>query len=422
MRARLSGFVVSLSLILSGVSSPQHAYASITATISPRDPVLSLLEASPIESVHITQPAPSPPPVLHLPDTPLQKEVDPVPRSYNGFPASQDPAALGIVTITPVPGRNFQVVGGDVATIFTYLIQQYNARVEPIIFPGEVFDDWSYGYRADVNDPTMLSCHSSGTAVDLNATRHPNNTADTRTLNAGQINEIMQILDELEGAVTWGGDPGGPHGWEAGDTSDPMHWEITDHDLGLLARVAAKVRPLLTGGTAVPTAPVVAAPAPTITVSGVSVKQVQERLNANGAHLAVDGVFGAMTSAAVKAFQKSHSLAVDGIVGPKTWAILEGGAPPYPLTGGQVFGTADEPGWAKLTRSGDPRYDGPDIRADIRIIQDRLNHYYTSPSPELALDGLYGPATRRDVVLFQRLKGLSQDGMVGPATWKALWS
>lgn len=35
-----------------------------------------------------------------------------------------------------------------------------------------------------------------------------------------------------------------------------------------------------------------------------------------------DGIFGPITEEAVKAFQKENGLAVDGIVGPKTWAKL----------------------------------------------------------------------------------------------------
>lgn len=42
----------------------------------------------------------------------------------------------------------------------------------------------------------------------------------------------------------------------------------------------------------------------------------------------VDCIFGDQTEAAVKAFQKANGLTVDGIVGPKTWAALEGVAPP----------------------------------------------------------------------------------------------
>ena len=49
-----------------------------------------------------------------------------------------------------------------------------------------------------------------------------------------------------------------------------------------------------------------------------SVKWLQFELNKNGAGLAVDGHFGALTDASVRAFQKAHGLKVDGIVGKKT--------------------------------------------------------------------------------------------------------
>lgn len=42
--------------------------------------------------------------------------------------------------------------------------------------------------------------------------------------------------------------------------------------------------------------------------------------------IVIDGSFGASTDAAVRAVQKSHGLAVDGVVGPKTWAVLVTGS------------------------------------------------------------------------------------------------
>lgn len=56
---------------------------------------------------------------------------------------------------------------------------------------------------------------------------------------------------------------------------------------------------------------------------GSDVKLLQTKLNSLGFPCgAVDGEFGKLTIAAVKAFQKAHSLVVDGIVGKITWTVL----------------------------------------------------------------------------------------------------
>ena len=56
---------------------------------------------------------------------------------------------------------------------------------------------------------------------------------------------------------------------------------------------------------------------------GDEVADLQTILNARyGADLDVDGNFGKATEAAVKAFQKSHGLTADGVVGAKTWKAL----------------------------------------------------------------------------------------------------
>lgn len=57
--------------------------------------------------------------------------------------------------------------------------------------------------------------------------------------------------------------------------------------------------------------------------NGDEVEELQALLNAKyGANLEIDGVYGAKTEAAVKAFQSAHGLAADGIVGPKTRKAL----------------------------------------------------------------------------------------------------
>jgi Putative peptidoglycan binding domain/CHAP domain len=56
---------------------------------------------------------------------------------------------------------------------------------------------------------------------------------------------------------------------------------------------------------------------------GPEVRLVQGRLvQLKVARLAIDGVFGPMTEAAVRKFQKSKGLEVDGVVGQQTWKAL----------------------------------------------------------------------------------------------------
>lgn len=54
-------------------------------------------------------------------------------------------------------------------------------------------------------------------------------------------------------------------------------------------------------------------------VSGIEVRRLQEKLKEHGFDPGeIDGKFGPATDAAVRAFQASHGLLVDGIVGRRT--------------------------------------------------------------------------------------------------------
>ena len=56
---------------------------------------------------------------------------------------------------------------------------------------------------------------------------------------------------------------------------------------------------------------------------GEEVKHIQRRLQDTGFyHGPIDGIFGGGTESAVKAFQRSENLSVDGLVGPNTWKEL----------------------------------------------------------------------------------------------------
>ena len=60
-------------------------------------------------------------------------------------------------------------------------------------------------------------------------------------------------------------------------------------------------------------------------MQGDNVKKIQEALNKTGKYnLTIDGIWGNKTDAAVRDYQKSNGLTVDGIVGKNTWSSLFG--------------------------------------------------------------------------------------------------
>lgn len=161
--------------------------------------------------------------------------------SYNGWPAIPRANDARLTVITPVPTRSFRVRSGDVAVVFDWLIRRYHAEVERIDI-GQL-DDWGYAYR-DVRGSSSLSNHASGTAVDLNATKHPFRTSASRSMTAAQISTCRGLIADsrVDGkpVLRWL------------DGHDPMHWEINRWSQGgspaqvtaLAARIQGKAGPL----------------------------------------------------------------------------------------------------------------------------------------------------------------------------------
>ena len=111
-----------------------------------------------------------------------------------------------------------------------------------------------------------------------------------------------------------------------------------------------------------------------------------------------DGHFGDTTDRAVRAFQTSRGLLVDGKVGPDTWGRLV------------------EAGW----RLGDRTLylKSPNLRGDdVLDLQHRLNELGFEVGKE---DGIFGRRTQTAVVDFQRNVGEGADGIVGLGTVRAL--
>lgn len=309
--------------------------------------------------------------------------------SYNGFPASPSPSSIGIVTIEPIKGRKFNVAG-ILAKAYTYLIIRFHLEVEDLVSADPTLDDWSYNYRANVNNPSQLSCHASGSAVDLDATRHPNGKRGTFT--AAQYAVLADIYAFLEGVMTFGiagGIPGtgGKYGWTPGSNNDEMHHEGSSYSYvkANIGRINAKIDAVLPGlmarlgssaGAAVPSIPEAVPADSGISMSGVTTRQVQERLAEAGHTITVDGVWGPLTASAVRSFQTAHGLAADGWVGPATWSALSGrgtvGAPPrlpWPLPKGHYVGDIKGPA---ESHGGHPQYDSPEVRAFVKNVQQWL--------------------------------------------------
>lgn len=147
--------------------------------------------------------------------------------SYNDWPVGTPGSTIGIRTF-PIAGTNvrLELVGGDAGTILAYVARRFNTEVEGL----DRYQCGGYEYRRNVNNPSVWSNHASGTAMDLNWSRHPNGARGT--FSSGQVGAIRNILAACNGTVYWGGDYRG--------TTDEMHFEInvSPGDPSLAATVA----------------------------------------------------------------------------------------------------------------------------------------------------------------------------------------
>ncbi len=104
----------------------------------------------------------------------------------------------------------------------------------------------------------------------------------------------------------------------------------------------------------------------------------------------IDGVFGARTEAAVKAFQQEREITVDGIVGRVSWINIDEADQSEPVL--------------RVGSSGLP----------VRRLQSRMTAVGFDTG---GVDGRFSPKTEQAVRQLQQQSSLGIDGIVGPKTW-----
>ena len=134
----------------------------------------------------------------------------------------------------------------------------------------------------------------------------------------------------------------------------------------------------------------------------------------------VNGIFDETTENVVKKFQKQFNLTADGVVGRATWYKLV-----YLYVGvtrlselvseGQTFYKVQfqYPG---VLREGDTGTEVQVLQYMLAVLAE-----FDEVIPPLTVDGVFGPSTANAVQSFQRQTDLLPDGVVGEATWDALY-
>ena len=131
---------------------------------------------------------------------------------------------------------------------------------------------------------------------------------------------------------------------------------------------------------------------------GLTAEILQKILRDTGDYTGdIDGVAGAYTDKAIRAYQKRNGLDVDGFFGPKSWLSL--------LTTYPTYCVKHMPHVAYGSRG-----------EIVKVVQTVLRQYgwYS-----MAVDGQAGPGTVAGIKLMQTSIGVPADGSCGPQTWTA---
>lgn len=158
------------------------------------------------------------------------------------------------------------------------------------------------------------------------------------------------------------------------------------------------------------------------------VRTLQLRLNRISANypaipkVTVNGIFDQDTENAVRAFQRIFQLTEDGIVGKETWYRIQ-----YVFASVKRLAELNSEGLSledvslQYTEQLSEGMTGTPVRV-LQYLLAVVGAYYPEVPYLSNIDGVFGPQTRDAVIAFQRLRGLTPDGIVGRETWNALYN
>ena len=138
--------------------------------------------------------------------------------SQNGWPAltgrQSGPLPRLRRWLIPGTGRHLILRDGSAGFVLAHFALWWHERVERL--DTGVWDEWGWAPRP-IRGSTTVSNHSSGTAMDLNATQHPLGRPVHATFTAREASRIRRRVAwaRYGGVLRWGGDyrarPDGMH-------------------------------------------------------------------------------------------------------------------------------------------------------------------------------------------------------------------
>lgn len=365
--------------------------------------------------------------------------------SQNGWKAND----RSLIKSYSLPGGGkIAVRKGDVATILVYVAKRFDSEVEPLKWPG----NWGYAERP-IRGSRTTSNHASGTAIDLNAPRHP--LGKRGTFSKKQVRAIKRILADCGGVIRWGGN--------YVSRADEMHFEINAGSAAV-RRVAQAIRagkkPGPSGG---------ATPSPGSGgssygnsdakhavgsrvmrkyTSGTDVRWLQKRLYKVGENPGdADGDFGPDVEKAVRSFQKKAGIAVDGEVYTDTIKALKAAKvvrelpkgskaakPKGKVPGKKYAFPYEKHGYIGPKSGPNHSHSGIGGRKTGGVLDRTLNKRFVNQLEERGWDpegdylvkygndGKYGDELESLIRAFQKDQGLPVDGLAGKDTWDAAFN